>query len=400
MSAAPDSLSLLNQQLAALAEAGVPVDLGIDTRTSEAVSHRDRKRRIEAERTVEDVTAGMAVRTSLGQPLEEALEHGKPQSQLYRYRMLLGLKQNKPAAALEQSQAVANAASASNEVAEQSLGYPLIVMTLAYVGVLVACTWLTPTMVDIYEGLAKEPSWSLQVLMTLRATMPFWAIGVPLLVLFCWLISRWTRTSFDPEQHGSFIYRPFARLLGGDRFTGRRKSLALERHSTFADLLASLLNAGQSLSEAIPVAARATSGLELTSEAPSNDATDHSRGSEAEQQSGQSTNDKVDLQSLAASGTLWGSDSPFSEQLPPLLRWAIYAPEAEADRPTALAGIAETYRQRREELMHSRRSWAPAIAYPLLAGGVTLLYALLIFVPLIELVATFGANTMRYGQPW
>jgi type II secretory pathway component PulF len=73
-------------------------------------------------------------------------------------------------------------------------------------------------------------------------------------------------------------------------------------------------------------------------------------------------------------------------QLPPFLRWALASPAEAGSLVRTLRSASELYRRRAERGTARLRAVAPMLTCVVLAGGVTLLYCLSVFVPLYQLI--------------
>ena len=97
------------------------------------------------------------------------------------------------------------------------------------------------------------------------------------------------------------------------------------------------------------------------------------------------------LAAAFAHGGVPGDDNAAAKQFPPFLRWALLHSEATTGRARALRMAADIYRQaakRREERL---RIVAPMVVCVVLGGGVTLLYGLSLFVPVVQLLRAMAS---------
>lgn len=81
-----------------------------------------------------------------------------------------------------------------------------------------------------------------------------------------------------------------------------------------------------------------------------------------------------------------GGDSAAAMRFPPFLRWALFQSESTVGRSRALRMAAALYRQSAGRRMERSRLVSPLIALVVLGGGVTLLYCLAVFVPVVQLL--------------
>jgi type II secretory pathway component PulF len=239
---------------------------------------------------------------------------------------------------------------------------PLVVVTIAYIGLLFLCLHVAPTFEDQYRQLGTEPSSSVRMLATLRHWAPYWAPLVPLLLLGAVVLwRRGTRTGRP--------VRPLPSL--------KRYEMAV-RDAQLAESLARLVQQHVPRAEALRWSSRMT-GQPTRIEAADRLAAAIERGE-----------------------TLTPEHSGLAG-MPPVLRWALVSDQAshsgdntdgddqdtQSLNPQSLANhlqfAAQTYRQQAHRRRNFWRVAAPAAGILLLAGPVTLVYGLCLFGPLVQL---------------
>lgn len=341
-----DDYLALNEQLAALVAAGVPLDVGLGP--------PDRS----AAQALERINATVVRRVGRGESLAEALEgddEDVPPS--YRSLVQLGLHSGNLATALDGSSRVAASVDSSRYALESACIYPLIVCLLVYAGLIGLCLFFVPTLAGLYESVRLAPGPGLRVLQVLRDTLPYWATILPLiLILFvAWRIRSGSRRQVTGVRTGG--------LVGW--LPGVSKTVYQERCARFAASLAELLDDGVPLDESLRIAADGS-------------------GDAALRESAQRLATAVDA------GQLPGDESPVALRFPPFLRWAIWHSEATTGRARALQIAARMYRETAERRAERLRTVAPVLALVLLGGSVTLLYGLALFVPMVELLSALA----------
>jgi type II secretory pathway component PulF len=342
-----DDFLALNEQLAALIEAHVPLEVGLPHREVPAADELKR------------ISATVIRRVNRGESLVEALggDEGDIPS-AFRGVMDFGLHTGKLSAALDGSSQVAESADDSRFTYETSLIYPLIVCALAYVGLIGFCLYLVPVLQDMYTSLNLAPGRGLRLLLMVRAAMPYWAVILPILAGAA--ITWWTRIKRRTAT-GS-INRQLRWLPGASRIVFQ------ERCSRFASSLAALLDSKVPLPEALVIAGDMSGDVNLN------------QGANALAKAEQSRNVPAD-------------DSSIAMRFPPFLRWAIWHAEATTGRARALEIAARMYREASKRRAERMRTLVPMVALVLLGGTVTLLYGLTLFVPVVELLRTLATNT-------
>ncbi len=313
-----DDYQALNEQLAALVEAGVPLDTGLPPAGGSAAA------------TLERINVTVARRMGRGESLEEALE-GDEQEVPGEYRSLvqLGLHgDSNLAAGFDGASRVASAADRTRYALESALVYPLVVCVVAYVGLISLCLFFVPTLDGMYESLRLPPGPALRVLQVLRDAMPYWMAILPLLLVT--LVALRIRAVSRQRATGSFTSGLATWLPGVST------SIYQERCARFADALAKLVDDGVPLDEGLRVAADSSGDGRLReSIARLTTAVDH--------------------------GQLPSDDSPTALRFPPFLRWAIWYSEETTGRARRWRSPHACIGQRRRGVANgcgpSRRWW-------------------------------------------
>lgn len=336
-----DKYTALNEQLAALVEAGVPIDAGLSNGRQTPAA------------TLERIQRSVARRVGRGETLDEALAGDEEVPSGYRNLVQIGLHSQKNlAAGFDGASRVAVATDRIRHALDAALIYPLVVSVFAYAGTICLCIFFVPALENLYQNLRMTPGSGLRTLQLLRDAMPYWVVALPVLLA---LLAVWRiRAS---RQRGAMS--DAAGLLG--RLPGFSKIMYQLQCAKLADTLSELLCQGAGLSEALEVAANATDNTRLQ--------------------------DAVRRLSLATQdGRRPADDSPTALRFPPFLRWAIWHSEDTTGRERALEIAARIYRETVERRTQRLRTVAPMVAMVLFGGTVTLLYCLALFVPLVQLL--------------
>jgi general secretion pathway protein F len=337
-----DDFLALNDQLAAMVEAGVPVDIGLDETPRKAPA------------ALERINAAVARRASRGATLSEAVSGDPAIPARYSCLMQLGLRSGSFGAALDESHQLAAAAEQSSYAVCSALFYPIVVIALACLGMVGFCLYFVPTLEGIHADLDIPEGLGLRALRAARAALPLWLAIPPILmlVLAAWLLQR---------RRGSSTTT--GRLSGlGMMLPGARGALALQRWANFADALSKLLDAGAPLDEALRIASCAVGDSAVQSSA----------------------------QRLAVS-----LERDKATALPPFLRWALLDAEPGISRAQGLKMAADVYRDAAVNRAERVRVLAPVVACAVIGGGVTLLYALVVFAPVVDLLQALAAPAIR-----
>jgi type II secretory pathway component PulF len=325
----------LSDQLVALVKAGVPVHLGLSPRPSHAAIDCERMGAFVARRLGEGVSLDDALRDS-------AIPHE------YRTVVQLALGGGSLPAALVGARNTAQQRDEARHAVRAALRYPLMICMLAYAGVVLFCLTFVPKLEAMYQSMGIRVGWGLATGQLLSETLPYWVIIPPLVLVLVVLWLRWPMTAGDATR--SFAWIPDMAKLATEQELSR-----------FADTLAGHLEAGLPFPAAMQSAAAAWD-------------------SDARQ--------KATLQvaaELARGQSVADLTSPM-QHLPPLLRWAIWQADDSVGRSRALRMTAELYRNSAERRTSRLRVLAPVVTCVVIGGGVTLLYALALFVPVAQMI--------------
>ncbi len=325
-----EEILALNEELAALDEAGVPIELGDPAQTTQEALAK--------------INARLALRTSLGQPLQGALTEEVELPPMYQHALLAGLESNQLPLALDGVSRQPIAWDDLRRTLGQALLQPLVILALAYCGFIFLCLRYAPTLESIYDQLRVAPSWSLQLLLWGREWMLVWVPLVPLLVVAG--IYLWRRPTVP--------HKPW--LPGSQRY------FATVMRSVFAEQVASLLEAGVPLPHSLRLAGKSSGDSELT-------AASETLAHAQENNQPLSAVDEVRLNAF-----------------PPLLRWALTGDLGGEPLPQILRFIAETYRQSTQRQASAWHFALPALIGALVGGLIVLVYCLSLFGPYVQLL--------------
>ncbi len=335
-----DDFMAFNDQLAALVEAGVSLELGLESTGDHPAE------------SLERINAAVARRVSRGASLADAIDDDDRLPDAYRCLVQIGLRSGQFDAALDGAQRVADSTEDASYGVRAALFYPLIVCSLVWLGLMGFCLWLLPSLESMQAGMRVPPSRGLRMLQWLRDAMPLW-VALPPAALLVWLAWRLLRTGRPATT------APRRGLLS--RWPGMTRSVAQLRWANYADDLATLVAAQAPLAEAMPLAAYASGEPSIVKSSRTlADSLEH----------GLTPRDEH------------AAVLPF----PPLLRWALFRAEPAIDRPRALRMAAEVYRSSAQRGAERVRLVAPVVACAIIGGAAVLLYSLALFVPLVELL--------------
>ncbi|MGV3485765.1 MAG: hypothetical protein ACO1RT_15215 [Planctomycetaceae bacterium] len=323
-----DRVLAFHRELAALSATGLPIapDLGR--------SHR------ELESNLERINASLSLRTELGQSIEQAVAEDANLPRRYRDELLVWLRCDRPSLVLNSlSRRVADSRDIKHEV-NVVLIQLLVIATLTYLAFIGLCLWTNPQIDAIYVQLDRSPDWISAWLATMRAWLPVWGVGLP--ILFAGLL-WWWRSRIG---QGEWAWLP-----------GATDYLAAVRNANLTHHLAALLEDGLSLTESLPLAVSLADGPSM-----------------------------VTVKSTAGAFGPQRAEVVPIESLAPMLRWALNEESHGQSVATALRFSAEAYRKLAEQYRRRWLRWAPAVLGTLFGGMLVLIYGLSVFLPVIWLL--------------
>jgi general secretion pathway protein F len=342
-----DDLIALNDELAALAGAGLPLELGF--RSGE-------KGRRDALTRINDTVAR---RVHRGETVEEALRDDESFPPIYQHVMQAGLRCGRLPAALEGLTRHAQGQLEVRQSLASAFVYPLILCVLAYVLFVGFCRYLAPTLEQTYATLEVAPRWGMQLVELAGDWLPIW-IGLPPLALFVGCYSwRWSDRNAVMGFRG--LMRPLNWLPPVSRIAHDH------RCATLAEVLALLVSNGVPWREGLPLAAGVTGDPRLQQAADA-------------------------LATAADKKNPIDATMPGRRELPPFLGWALTQNRDEAGVAESLRLAANTYRLRAQRRTERIRVVLPILACTLVGGGVTLLYALSLFLPLVQMLQGLASS--------
>lgn len=196
-SSSADRLASLNQQAIAILRLGIPLDLGL------GADPIDQLREINDRLTVD------AGRSESAESLLQ--RHSFPERYELIARMML--LADDPTA-IFQSIALQdlNRQAASNPF-RQAFAEPIVVLVLAYLGMIVLCSWAVPHIEAQYTQLGQTPSGVTRALILVRDAMPIWIIAAPVCAIIARLAWRHLSSSLLSQIPGA---RSYSRWLAAE----------------------------------------------------------------------------------------------------------------------------------------------------------------------------------------
>jgi type II secretory pathway component PulF len=348
-----DHLLALNDEMAALVRAGIPLDQGLTALAQDAPGK------------LGSLAGRLADRLRSGQDLAEIVQRDELSfPPAWRSVVLAGIRSGHLAAALEGlSQTVRRAAELRRSIAV-SMIYPLIVVAVAYAFLLFSITHLAPILMRAYRDLVAGPDPVITMVQRACAAVNAWAAWVPVVLVLCMLI-WWVRSGRAIRAAGDSREGRRSRLLFGRPRPRRWRSVAQAmrdgRMATFAELLRLMNDHQVPMPEAVVLAADASGDRGL------------SRGARQ-------------IAKRLESGAVLRTRSELPDEFPPLLGWSIVSGTGQTGLSRALAASADMYRQRAAQAAQWAALYLPIILTAVIGGSAVLLHALVVFWPFTRLL--------------
>lgn len=333
-----DHVIALNDELAALARIGVPMELGL------AELGRDTSGKLSK------ISLEIVARLQAGEPLESVLGDarlGLPAG--YRAVLQAGIRSGRLAKALE---GVAESARRSQELRRAlnvALAYPLFVCVIAYALTILMLSYTIPTILDARIDMLQTEAGDWPTLRWLSAHLWHWAPWPPLVGILA-IVVLWRRSGKVDMFRPGRVESPRMRIATPAR------AMTLGRMATFADVLGLLLENHAPLAESLVLAAEA-SGCKPWGRSA--------------QAIARRLRDGATIESIR-----------FEEyDIPASILWALALGEHSGRLAPSLRRMAEHYRRRARRDIAWLNSTLPLFVTTCVGLFVVLPYALLLFVP-------------------
>ena len=335
-----DQLIALNDEIVALTRAGMPLERGLMDLGADLPGR------------LSGIASSLGERMSRGESLSEALASGgHAVPPVYRAVVEAGLKAGRLTTALEGLSTFARGYAEARRSIGLALWYPVLVLSLAYVLLILIATTVIPRFLQTFDSLGVRVHAVMRLLSAVGNTAWYWwPMGpVALAVLMAAWVSSRRAVNLGGGAYGLLRWFPWmgAMMRGFEA-------------ASFAELLALLVEHRVPYSEALVLAGEAS-------------------GDPAMARSGRELAERIE-RGLPAAETLQGRS-----HLPPLLRWLLATAPSQGDFVGALRQTAARYRSDARYQAEKIRVFLPTILLFGIGATATLLYALALFVPLISL---------------
>ncbi len=342
-----DQLLALNDEMAALVRAGIPLEQGLTELGQEMPGK------------LGALASFIGARLSAGETLSQVLAHNEERfPRLWRAVVLAGLRSGQLSSALESLSVTGRRIAELRRGMGLALIYPLLVVLLGYASFVFVATILAPTTFLFVERLTKSPDPWLAWLVWLGQSAMMWSPWLPVVLLGVCAM-WWQRSRSVPQPMVS------TRSSWFTRWRPLTAAMRDGRMANFAEVLALLLRHEVPLSESLILAADASGDTELCREAVS-------------------FSKQLDRGERPAPG------DEHLRSFPPYLVWLISVGGDPASLSQSLIGMAQMYRQRADRTAQWATFYVPILITAIVGGGVVLLQALVVFRPICKLLFDLG----------
>ncbi|MBW3599601.1 MAG: type II secretion system F family protein [Planctomycetes bacterium] len=344
-----DQFIALNEEMAALARAGVPLHRGLlDLR-------RDLPGRLGA------MAGDIGRRLEQGETLEAVIadeSHRFPP--LYRAVMLAGVRSGNLSAALEGLAATTRRTAEMRRVVAVAMLYPVFVLLTAVVlFALLAGRW-APVVAQAYRDWDVSGRNAMESVATLGEHGFLWAPWAPVIVVLLGAVWWWrSGRAARAQVSGRLSALAFAPTLARMSKAGRMAS--------FADVLRLLIEHRVPLPEALSLAGEATGDRRLAASSKRM-AEQIQRGGKAESPPGERTG------------------------FPPLLAWLLRGGAPEKQLVSALDHLSRAYRHQAHQMAQWLSLYLPLILTAAIGGTAVLIYGLTVLAPVFHLMRAMAAS--------
>ncbi|MGO9465360.1 MAG: type II secretion system F family protein [Isosphaeraceae bacterium] len=347
-STAPGSITIeqliaLNDEIAALVRAGIPLERGL------MVAGRDLHGRLGR------ITTALGTRLGRGESLVEALAgEGKSIPALYRAVVEAGARSGRLPVALEGLSRYVRGYSEARSAIGLALWYPVLVLCLAYALFVGLVTLVVPRFVEAFDSLRLTAPAPLRWLEWFGNAAGYWWPAGPILIAFLGIawVGSGKAVRFQSRGFSWLRALPWMNSLLNDYET-----------ANFAELLALLLEHHVAYPRALVLAAESTGNRRLVAG--------------ARQLSEAITRGEPVKAALASADR---------RSILPMLRWVLASGQEQGSLVTALHNLTELYRKRARYQAEKLYVLLPVLLLIAVGASATLLYALALFLPVINML--------------
>ncbi|MBN70255.1 MAG: hypothetical protein CME32_13360 [Gimesia sp.] len=358
-SVSAESLADLNDELAAMVRTGIPLDEGL----------RNAAKYLKADS--QNFIRHLLQKIEEGASLDEAVQSEAIQlPSTYVALIKSGIKMGRLPEALTSFASFARARMDLRRELGAALIYPAIILIIAFMLSLFVCFVIFPELVTANELFQLKNTLVMNTLMSLFGFYQNWFILIPaifLALLFSWKFSRHSfMLSREVNQSG---LKSLATNIAYGWVPGYRRLVLDMNYSTFAEMAGVLLSYHIPLSDSLVLAAECTGNSKMINQF-------RSVAEKLEQGEGI----EGSIQSAA--------------ELPGYIQSMLMNPAHQNRLPDIMSEIARVYQTRVLNRIEWIKNIVPVGLVVLVAGGITVCYALLVFLPFVEILKMLGSPSV------
>ncbi|MEQ8852918.1 type II secretion system F family protein [Gimesia sp.] len=358
-SVSAESLADLNDELAAMVRTGIPLDEGL----------RNAAKYLKADS--QNFIRHLLQKIEEGASLDEAVQSEAIQlPSSYVALIKSGIRMGRLPEALTSFASFARARMDLRREIGAALIYPAIILIIAFMLSLFVCFVIFPELVTANEIFHLKNTLVMNTLMNLFGFYQNWFILIPaifLVLLFSWKFSRHSfMLSREVNQSG---LKSLATNIAYGWVPGYRRLVLDMNYSTFAEMAGVLLSYHIPLSDSLVLAAECTGNSKMINQF-------RTVAKKLEQGEGI----EVSIQSVA--------------ELPGYIQSMLMNPAHQNRLPDIMSEIARVYQTRVLNRIEWIKNIVPVGLVVLVAGGITVCYALLVFLPFVEILKMLGSPSV------
>lgn len=354
-----ESLADLNDELAAMVHTGIPLDEGL--RNAAKYLKADSK----------DFIRHLLQKIEEGASLDEAVQSEAIQlPSTYVALIKSGIRMGRLPEALTSFASFARARMDLRRELGAALIYPAIILIIAFMLSLFVCFVIFPELVNANELFQLKNTLVMNMLMSLFGFYQNWFILIPaifLALLFSWKFSRHSfMLSREVNQSG---LKSLATNIAYGWVPGYRRLVLDMNYSTFAEMAGVLLSYHIPLSDSLVLAAECTGNSKMVNQF------------------------RAVAEKLEQGEGIEGSIQSAAE-LPGYIQSMLMNPAHQNRLPDIMSEIARVYQTRVLNRIEWIQNIVPVGLVVLVAGGITVCYALLVFLPFVEILKMLGSPSV------
>ncbi|MBC8356244.1 MAG: type II secretion system F family protein [Planctomycetes bacterium] len=344
-----EQLISLNDEMAALVRAGIPLEAGLTTLGQEMPGRLGR------------MASFLGERISAGESLDQILANHKDRfPPMWRAVVQAGIRSGRLSSALESMSTTGRRVAELRRAFGLALVYPIIVVLVAFGSFVLLTTRLAPITLGAYEDLTSSSDPFLGWLVALGTTAKWWGFAIPVVAAILGSL-WWYRSSRAALPKSTSALHRLSNIC-----STTFGSLRAGRVAAFAEILALLIRQHVPLHEAISLAGAAC-------------------GDSSVEQSSKPLAEQLERGESLAVG-----DANL-KSFPPLLGWLITVGGEPEQLSQTLSEMAQQYRQQAERATDWATVYLPIAITSVVGGSVVLSQALAIFRPLCNLLFDLGS---------